>query len=555
MVGSLFEQVGLPPRRRDDYPHELSGGQKQRVMIAMALACNPSMVIADEPTTALDVMVQAQVLRLMKQLQRDLGLSMIFITHDLSVLVEVADRLAVMYAGRIIEEGPAEHVFHDPKHPYTAALAAAFPEIGDPRFRGKPSGLGGDPPDPQAIPAGCSFNPRCPVGLRGLPSDRPRALRRRPRATRRLPARARRPCRRRGGRHVSAEVIPASPTTMGPPVVEVRDLKVQFKTRVGMWAGIRGQKPDIARAVDGATLTLHEGEVLALAGESGCGKTTLARAIMGLIPPAEGEIYYQGEPLGRGKTPEGLPAGRPDGLPGPDRVAQPSLDDLRDRRRGPADPRHPRGAERRDRGGAGRASPLARGDAAARTLLPALPARALGRAAPARGDRGRARPGSVGDRRGRTGLEPRCVGAGRDPRAAHEAARRDEDLGPDRDARPRARVDDGRPRSRDVPRPRRRARPGRGRPPAPQTSVHEGAARRRPRGGRPRATGPRRRGARSDPDSRRAAGSTHAARWWPRGARPSSGSRSACRGTDIAITESGTDHVAACHLVPLGQQP
>jgi peptide/nickel transport system ATP-binding protein len=162
MVGSLFEQVGLPPRRRDDYPHELSGGQKQRVMIAMALACNPSLVIADEPTTALDVMVQAQVLRLLKQLQRDLGLSMIFITHDLSVLVEVSDRLAIMYAGRIIEEGPADEVFHDPKHPYTQALAAAFPEIGDDRFRGKPSGLGGDPPDPQAIPSGCSFHPRCP---------------------------------------------------------------------------------------------------------------------------------------------------------------------------------------------------------------------------------------------------------------------------------------------------------------------------------------------------------------------------------------------------------
>jgi peptide/nickel transport system ATP-binding protein len=160
-VGALLEQVGLPPRRAGDYPHELSGGQKQRVMIAMALACTPSLVIADEPTTALDVMVQAQVLRLLKQLQRDLGLSMIFITHDLSVLVEVADRLAIMYAGRIVEEGPAERVFHEPKHPYTDALAAAFPEIGDTRFRGHPSGLGGDPPDPQHIPSGCSFHPRC----------------------------------------------------------------------------------------------------------------------------------------------------------------------------------------------------------------------------------------------------------------------------------------------------------------------------------------------------------------------------------------------------------
>ncbi len=128
----------------------------------MALACNPSLVIADEPTTALDVMVQAQVLRLLKTLQNDLGLAMLFITHDLSVLVEVSDRLAVMYAGKIIEEGPANQVFHSPAHPYTEALAAAFPAIGDARFRGNPTGLGGDPPDPQAIPSGCPFHPRCP---------------------------------------------------------------------------------------------------------------------------------------------------------------------------------------------------------------------------------------------------------------------------------------------------------------------------------------------------------------------------------------------------------
>jgi peptide/nickel transport system ATP-binding protein len=161
-VGALLEQVGLPTRRMQDYPHELSGGQKQRVMIAMALACSPSLVIADEPTTALDVMVQAQVLRLMKELQRDLGLSMIFITHDLSVLVETSDRLAIMYAGKVVEEGPAEAVFRSPQHPYTEALAAAFPEIGDPRFRGRPMGLGGDPPDPADVPPGCSFHPRCP---------------------------------------------------------------------------------------------------------------------------------------------------------------------------------------------------------------------------------------------------------------------------------------------------------------------------------------------------------------------------------------------------------
>jgi len=172
-VGALLEQVGLPPRRLRDYPHELSGGQKQRVMIAMALACSPSLIIADEPTTALDVMVQAQVLRLLNDLQRELGLAMLFITHDLSVLVEVCDRLAIMYAGKIVEEGPSQEVFEHPAHPYTAALAAAFPSIGDMRFRGKPSGLGGDPPQPDAIPGGCSFHPRCPVAFEPCPDTVP----------------------------------------------------------------------------------------------------------------------------------------------------------------------------------------------------------------------------------------------------------------------------------------------------------------------------------------------------------------------------------------------
>jgi peptide/nickel transport system ATP-binding protein len=172
-VGALLEQVGLPPRRLKDYPHELSGGQKQRVMIAMALACSPSLVIADEPTTALDVMVQAQVLKLLKSLQRELGLAMLFITHDLSVLVEVADRLAIMYAGKIVEEGAAREVFEVPKHPYSEALAAAFPSVGDARFRRRPSGLGGDPPDPQAIPSGCSFHPRCPYAFEDCPTVMP----------------------------------------------------------------------------------------------------------------------------------------------------------------------------------------------------------------------------------------------------------------------------------------------------------------------------------------------------------------------------------------------
>jgi peptide/nickel transport system ATP-binding protein len=130
-------------------------------------------VIADEPTTALDVMVQAQVLALLKDLQRDLGLAMLFITHDLSVLAQVSDRLAVMYAGKIVEEGPASAVFAAPAHPYTRALARSFPKIGDERFIQKPTGLGGDPPDPQALPTGCSFHPRCEEAFARCPDEDP----------------------------------------------------------------------------------------------------------------------------------------------------------------------------------------------------------------------------------------------------------------------------------------------------------------------------------------------------------------------------------------------
>jgi peptide/nickel transport system ATP-binding protein len=164
-VDDLMTKVGLPARRAESYPHELSGGQRQRVMIAMALACDPQLLIADEPTTALDVMVQAQVLTLLQSLRAELGLGMILITHDLSVLADACERVAVMYAGRIVEQGAAAALMKDPKHPYTAALAAAFPTIGDPASRKAPHGLGGDPPDPQQLPSGCPFHPRCAVAL------------------------------------------------------------------------------------------------------------------------------------------------------------------------------------------------------------------------------------------------------------------------------------------------------------------------------------------------------------------------------------------------------
>jgi peptide/nickel transport system ATP-binding protein len=170
-ISELLERVGIPSARGKEYPHQLSGGQRQRILIALALACEPMLLIADEPTTALDVMVQAQVLQLLAELQRDAGMALLFITHDLSVLKSTCRRLAVMYAGRIVEEGPSASVLADPQHPYTAALAAAFPTIGDAASRLRPSGLAGDPPDPTELPAGCPFHPRCAVALDSCATD------------------------------------------------------------------------------------------------------------------------------------------------------------------------------------------------------------------------------------------------------------------------------------------------------------------------------------------------------------------------------------------------
>ena len=158
----LLTEVGIAnaPRRVDDYPHQFSGGMRQRVMIAMALSCNPSLLIADEPTTALDVTIQAQILDLMKRLRDQHGSSIILITHDMGVVAEIAERVVVMYAGRVVEEGPRRSLFRDPQHPYTWGLMGSIPQIDRPRPRRLPV-IPGLPPSPTSLPAGCAFAPRC----------------------------------------------------------------------------------------------------------------------------------------------------------------------------------------------------------------------------------------------------------------------------------------------------------------------------------------------------------------------------------------------------------
>lgn len=164
---NLMERVQIPNARRtfDEYPHQLSGGLKQRMLIAVALACRPSLLIADEPTTALDVSIQSQILALLKDLKAEFELSMLLITHDLSVVAEMADRVAVMYAGKIVETAPAEDLFSQPVHPYTGALLQAIPRIDFRAGAAEPiRPLSGSIPDPMHLPDGCTFLPRCPIG-------------------------------------------------------------------------------------------------------------------------------------------------------------------------------------------------------------------------------------------------------------------------------------------------------------------------------------------------------------------------------------------------------
>lgn len=170
-AGDLLELVGIPRARGRAYPHQLSGGMRQRAMIAMALACDPAIIIGDEPTTALDVMIQAQILELLERLRKQLGLSLILITHDLSVIAETCDRVMIMYAGLVAEEGRVEEIFTRPRHPYTQMLIAAIPNLHEDRRALET--IPGSPPDLRFPPPGCRFAPRCPVAMEICQTEQP----------------------------------------------------------------------------------------------------------------------------------------------------------------------------------------------------------------------------------------------------------------------------------------------------------------------------------------------------------------------------------------------
>jgi oligopeptide/dipeptide ABC transporter ATP-binding protein len=170
-VSELLELVGIPAWRAAQYPHQYSGGMRQRAMIAMALACNPQLIVADEPTTALDVMIQAQIMELLDRLRRDLDLAMIIVTHDLGVVAEACQKVLVMYGGRVAEYGPVEQVFGSPRHPYTQRLLKAFPDLANPQA--ELLSIPGSPPRLSALPTGCRFHPRCPLAIERCVTEKP----------------------------------------------------------------------------------------------------------------------------------------------------------------------------------------------------------------------------------------------------------------------------------------------------------------------------------------------------------------------------------------------
>ena len=268
-AGEWLERVGvsLGGDALSRFPHELSGGQKQRVMIAMALSARPDVVIADEPTTALDVTLQAQILKLLKDLQKETGLTLLLITHDLAVVKQTADRLALMYAGEIVETATVEDFFSSPRHPYAGALLNALPDT-DRKKTLHP--IEGTVPTLAPPPAGCRFRARCPRATEACVhhpdlSDGPH------------PVRCFFP-----GEHLyesTEESLLEDLRENRPPVLEISNLTVTYGSR-------RWWKPDAAKpAVRGVSLTLAEGETLALVGESGSGKTTAVMAALGLLGP------------------------------------------------------------------------------------------------------------------------------------------------------------------------------------------------------------------------------------------------------------------------------
>ena len=322
----LMKLVGIPDaeQRVDDYPHQFSGGMRQRIMIAMALSCNPKLLIADEATTALDVTTQAQVLELLRDVVKKTQTALVIVTHNLGIVARYAERVYVMYAGEIVESGPTRDIFGRPRHPYTIGLLKAVPRLDDPKDR-KLATIDGLPPDLSRKPEVCAFLPRCPFATdecRVRPAPRLKEVGAgHYAACYVLPAEAIWTDGRSAQTSVSARtggadggwrievrdrqegdgrfMIDGEMLPEPVPLVEVRDLRMYFPVR----RGLLQRKVAELKAVDGVSFRIRKGETLGLVGESGCGKTTVARCVLRMYEPTGGAVLFRGSDITR--TPVG----------------------------------------------------------------------------------------------------------------------------------------------------------------------------------------------------------------------------------------------------------
>ncbi|MCC6791660.1 MAG: ABC transporter ATP-binding protein, partial [Thermomicrobiales bacterium] len=300
-VIELMSMVNLPDPEMliDRYPHQLSGGQKQRILIAMALACDPDLLIMDEPTTGLDVTTEAHILDLVRALKSRVNAAIIYISHNLGVIARVSDRVAVMYAGELVETTDVVELFDNPRHPYTLGLLGCVPRLGLSKTDAPLRPIPGRIPSPRELPPGCIFAARCPYARAKCRESHPDLL----------DVTAGHVSRcffweevdKRTSRFTDIEnpeklVAQSSAASDGEPMVLVGDLKKYYESRGG-GLSLFGGKRRIVKAVDGVSFAIQPGETLALVGESGCGKTTVSRAIAGLLEPSEGELTFEGERL------------------------------------------------------------------------------------------------------------------------------------------------------------------------------------------------------------------------------------------------------------------
>jgi peptide/nickel transport system ATP-binding protein len=291
----LMRKVGIPdPESRiDDFPHQFSGGMCQRVVIAIGLACAPRVLLADEPTTALDVTIQDQILKLLVALQNDMQLSVVLVTHDMGVVANTCQRVGVMYAGEIVELAETHALFAAPRHPYTVGLLDCAPSLGtaDTADRLKP--IPGSPPDLHNPPSGCRFHPRCPLASAECKTG---TFKLREVAPGHFTACIKHEQLVRTVRNSEAKqaVAAAATTPEPPPLLAVEGLTKTFEGNKGLLQRLSGKKPGRVAAVDDVSFSIAEGEILSLVGESGSGKTTLGRSLLRLVEPTSGEVRFRG---------------------------------------------------------------------------------------------------------------------------------------------------------------------------------------------------------------------------------------------------------------------